>query len=159
MATKLKKLPLPPGLRKAMVSLTKLPADPTIALTAGDWRTCPLNEVTGDTSIVNLSSGQFTIPGGSYLIYINAAASSVNSHQARLYNVTSSSVESSSMPQRVAGGAFVSGTFLSTKLELGAATTFELQQKCDEDGFFATSTASQTGAEKDVHTNIIILKL
>jgi hypothetical protein len=57
--------------------------------TSGAWRTRDLNtEITDPDGIVSISSDQFTLAAGTYLIKWLAPAYKCNSHQTRLYNVT-----------------------------------------------------------------------
>ena len=101
--------------------------------TTGDWRTRDLNtETTDEDGIVSLSSNQFTLGVGSYLIQYFAPACQVNSHQARLYNITDSSEASlgsteyagtgSNMPQTTSYGYI--------RLTLTGSKVFELQHRC-----------------------------
>ena len=59
--------------------------------TSGAWRTRDLNTEISDTDgIVSISSNQFTLAAGNYLIKAIAPARNVSKHQARLYSVTDS---------------------------------------------------------------------
>ena len=61
--------------------------------TSGAWRTRDLNtEIADPDGIVSISSNQFTLGAGSYLIEASAPAYAINRHQVRIYNATSSSV-------------------------------------------------------------------
>ena len=60
--------------------------------TSGDWRTRDLNtEISDADGIVSISSNQFTLDAGTYLIEWDSPAYSCMAHQSRLYNVTTSS--------------------------------------------------------------------
>ena len=60
--------------------------------TSGDWRTRDINtELADPDSIVTLSSNQFTLQAGSYLIEYTCVAYGVNRHAVRLRNITDSS--------------------------------------------------------------------
>ena len=61
--------------------------------TSGAWRTRVLNATVFNTDTTNISLGtdQFTLLTGSYLIEWSAPAYEVNSHQARLFDVTGGS--------------------------------------------------------------------
>ena len=57
--------------------------------TSGAWRTRDLNTIEDDPdSIVTLSSNQFTLGAGTYLIQWSAPVYRVNSHKTQLYDVT-----------------------------------------------------------------------
>jgi hypothetical protein len=61
--------------------------------TSGSWVTRDLNTVVSDPdNIVTLSSNQFTLGAGTYLIHFTAPAYAVNGHQTRLYDVTNTAV-------------------------------------------------------------------
>ena len=57
--------------------------------TSGAWRTRDLNtEIADPDGIVSISSNQFTLGAGTYLIKFSAPACQVNSHQTKLYDIT-----------------------------------------------------------------------
>ena len=101
------------------------------AFTAGAWRTRDLNtEISDADSIVSISSNQFTLQAGSYLIKWSAPAYRVNSHQTRLYNVTTSAnVQHGS-------NSYTNTSDLSTpqstgvaRITLSGSTVFEIQHR------------------------------
>jgi|ETN02SMinimDraft_4_1059925.scaffolds.fasta_scaffold06162_7 hypothetical protein len=60
---------------------------------AGTWYTRVINvEAADPSSIVTISSNQFTLAAGDYLIYWWAAGAKCGSHQTRLYDVTGTAV-------------------------------------------------------------------
>lgn len=62
--------------------------------TQGAWRTHPLNtEVFDTTGSASLSSNEFTLPAGTYIINARVIAYACEQHQARLYNVTDAAVQ------------------------------------------------------------------
>ena len=57
--------------------------------TSGAWRTRDLNtEIADPDGIVSISSNQFTLGAGTYLIKFSAPACQVEAHQAKLYDIT-----------------------------------------------------------------------
>ena len=61
--------------------------------TAGAWQTRDLNtEIADLDGIVSISSNQFTLGAGSYLIEASAPAFDCDRHQLRIYNATTSTV-------------------------------------------------------------------
>jgi hypothetical protein len=59
------------------------------AFTSGSWQTRELNtEITDIDGIVSISSNEFVLSTGSYLLKWSAPACQVNMHQTRLYDVT-----------------------------------------------------------------------
>ena len=61
--------------------------------TSGSWQTRDLNtEISDPDGIVSISTNQFTLAAGSYLIKWAAPAADCASHQSRLYDVTGTAV-------------------------------------------------------------------
>lgn len=60
------------------------------SFTSGAWRTRFLNTISGDSELVSLSSNQFTLQSGKYLIEASAPAYETNHHTIKLYNITDS---------------------------------------------------------------------
>jgi len=161
MATKLIKLPPPPGLKKAVIYDQKPAATQGGTFTSGAWRTRDLNTIEGDTGVVSISSNQFSLQAGSYMIYATAPARDVDQHQTRLYNVTTSSVAAVGTAEKVSKGAQCPTSVLSTTLNIGSASTFELQHKCLTSfgtSGFGTSSGIFSG-QVDIYASLIILKL
>lgn len=154
MATKLIKLPPPPGLKKAVILDKKAAVVQGATITSGGWRTRDLNTVEGDTSIVNLSNNQFTLPGGSYLIYSTAGCRDGYANRTRLYNVTDSSVLVEGSTGNTINSAAGLKSHIKVKVDLPAAKTFELQHIVQTTG--SAGTASGTNP---IYAQITILKL
>ncbi len=99
--------------------------------TTGAWRTRDLNtEIADPDGIVSISSNQFTLQAGSYLIIFSAQAHQPNSHQTRLYNVTTSA--NVQVGQSMYGGASTSVTTASkgvARVTISGATVFEIQHR------------------------------
>ena len=73
----------------AHITDTKAQGTHAGTFTNGAWRTRDLNTIEDDPdSIVTLSSNQFTLGAGTYLIEWSAPAIYVGRHQTRLYDVT-----------------------------------------------------------------------
>lgn len=100
--------------------------------TAGPYVTRQLNTVIGNTiDGASLTTGQFTLPAGTYEIEAFATAMEVNSHKAKLYNVTDSTntlMGTSEYASSAGSGnskSWVNGIFTIT-----ATKIFELQHRC-----------------------------
>ena len=114
--------------------------------TSGDWRTRDLNtELRDIDGIVSISSNQFTLAAGSYLVKASAPGKRVNIHQIRLQNITdSTTVEYGTCEQAYGGSSYiVTRSFLSAQFTISASKVFEIQHRCD-------TTASNTGFGQDV---------
>tara|TARA_R100001082_G_scaffold4858_1_gene3495 strand:+ start:296 stop:856 length:561 start_codon:yes stop_codon:yes gene_type:complete len=108
-------------------------------LTSGDWRTRPLNtEVTDPDGIVSISSNQFTLQAGTYLIEWRMPGYHCETWQSRLQNITDTSTVAlgeshytrSLYHQHWGQGA--------VRVTISGAKAFEIQQ-------YAYSTSSTNG--------------
>ena len=97
--------------------------------TTGAWRTRDLNtEVADPGGIVSLSTNQFTLAAGSYLIQWSAPAFEVTGHQTRLYDITGTSII------QYGSNAYVSSTQTtsigSARVTPSGSNAYELQHLC-----------------------------
>lgn len=98
----------------------------------GAWRTRDLNnEIADPDSIVSISSNQFTLGAGTYLIEATTPAIEVGRHQCRLYNVTGSSgVEyGTSAFSSHDNGYAVTASSLAVRVTITGSTVFEIQHR------------------------------
>lgn len=99
--------------------------------TTGAWRTRDLNtEISDADSIVSISSNQFTLAAGSYLIIFSAQAHQPNSHQTRLYNATTSA--NVQFGQAMYSGTSEGVTTASrgvARVTISGSTVFEIQHR------------------------------
>ena len=101
--------------------------------TSGAWRTRDLNtEIADPDSIVTISSNQFTLGAGTYLIEASAAAFGVNRHLTRIYNSTDSSVVEYGTSQ-ISGTAQEASQFSTVlaRVTITGSTAFEIQHRCN----------------------------
>lgn len=98
--------------------------------TSGDWRTRDLNtEITDSDGIVSISSNQFILGAGDYLIKWIAPAYSVNNHQTRLRNTTDGAlVEYGSSGYHAASNQ--SSSTGSVRVSIAGTKNFEIQHIC-----------------------------
>ena len=115
--------------------------------TSGAWRTRDLNtELSDPDGIVSISSNQFTLAAGSYLIKASAPAYTVMAHQVRLYNATdSSAVESGTSELTHSSYATTTRSFVSARFTISATKVFELQHRC-----WYTDTTQGFGRTQDI---------
>ena len=103
--------------------------------TSGAWRTRDLNTtVFNNITSCSLSSNQISLPAGTYIINAQAPAFDISQGQARLYNITDSSVAIQGASTYCAAGT---SDATAPALVLGAFTiagtkTFELQHRAGE---------------------------
>ena len=103
--------------------------------TSGAWQTRDLNaELSDPDGIVSISSNQFTLAAGSYLVKASAPARRCAYHQTRLQNITdSTTVEYGSSEQSYGTGNdnyYVTRSFLSAQFTISASKVFEIQHRC-----------------------------
>lgn len=94
--------------------------------TAGADQTRDLNDLSGDTDFISLSSNQFTLNPGKYHINWIAPAYYVNRHRSVLYNVTDSA-------ETQVGTVHFSDSNESkgmVNVEITSAKTFEIRHRC-----------------------------
>ena len=102
------------------------------AFNNGAWRTRDLNtEISDADNIVSLSSNQFTLQAGSYLINAFAPACQVSCHQTRIYNVTDTSVvQLGSVEFAYSASASGNPSYVSARVTITEAKVFEIQHRC-----------------------------
>ena len=102
------------------------------AFTSGDWRTRDLNtEIADPDGIVSISSNQFTLGAGTYLIEASSPAFDCNRHQTRLYNATTTTVVQ--YGQAMSGSSTYSGlnnSCVYARTTITGDTAFEIQHQC-----------------------------
>ena len=101
--------------------------------TAGDWRTRDINtEVADADNIVTLSSNQFTLQAGSYLIRFTQTAYAVNRLAVRLRNITDTSTAGfGEAAYYNAGQGNVWSTSGITRVVISGAKVFEVQGRVE----------------------------
>lgn len=118
--------------------------------TSGAWQTRDLNTLSGDIAAVGvtLSSNQFTLPVGKYVIEAQAPGFYCQLHKAKLYNTTDSldAIIGSSELTATTTSESLTYSFVKGVLTLTKSTTFELQHQCSitraTDGFGQNSNFS-----------------
>ena len=133
--------------------------------TSGSYFTRVLNTLSGD-SFVSLSSNQFTLPPGKYIIearsgLYSGASLQIRQHKAKLYNITDSSDEimGSNEVLQIGGGNQVITTYseIEGQLNLSSSTTFEIRHRCHTSGG-AFGIACGFG-DDEVYTQVKITKI
>ena len=112
------------------------------AFTSGSWQTRDLNaEITDVDTIVTISSNEFTLSTGSYLLKWSAPACQVNMHQTRLYDVTGTasiiSGSSENAEATMAGYPAVDNKvatksigFARVTVGAGVTNTYKIEHRC-----------------------------
>ena len=102
--------------------------------TSGDWRTRDLNTELADADgIVSISSNQFTLQAGTYLIEANAPAYKTNRHQIKLRQTSGTAADIVLGTAEYAKDSYQGYTrsFLSTRVTISGATTYEIQHRSE----------------------------
>jgi hypothetical protein len=127
--------------------------------TSGAWRTRDLNtEIADPDGIISISSNQFTLGVGSYLIRWDSTTYGVDFHQTRLYNVTSAAVVNvgQNAYNGNAGPAMTSSGG-SARVTLAGSVVFRIEHRSQ-----ATSTTNGFGVPgnfgTEQYTTVEILK-
>tara|TARA_R100000388_G_C7166446_1_gene121742 strand:+ start:40 stop:636 length:597 start_codon:yes stop_codon:yes gene_type:complete len=96
----------------------------------GGWRTRDLQtEIVDTDGIVSISSNQFTLQAGSYLINAISSAYKIGNTVLKLYNITDSSDTAFGMTGYVPNSDAVQANIhLTTRFTISGAKVFELQQ-------------------------------
>lgn len=128
--------------------------------TSGSYQTRDLNLIEGDSSLVSLTSNQFTLSKGRYCIEAHSECWAVNANKLRIQNITDSTT---SIIGKVGNSGSGSGgdpvpALLMGSLEISSQKTFELQHRCQTtkatNGFGVAS-----GFDDEVYTQVKITKL
>ena len=100
--------------------------------TSGAWRTRDLNtELLDVDNIVSISSNQFTLQAGTYLIVFSAPAHNANSHQTRLYNIsTSLNVQYGQSAYSGSSSSMTTYSRGAVRVTIASSTVFEIQHRC-----------------------------
>ena len=137
------------------------------AFTTGDWRTRDLNtEISDVDNIVSISSNQFTLSAGTYLIEFEAPACRTGVHQTRLYNATTSSAVQDGSNQWAGSGSGTSGniSFGYATITISGSTAFEIQHRSSVNGSgsgtygFGVGTSGSMNWGSPIYTIVKIFK-
>ncbi len=98
------------------------------AYTTGDWRTRDIDtEISDEDDIVSISSNQFTLQAGNYLIHFGCSMYHIQSHAIRLQNITDSTTAGVGNPNysyTYSSLLFTTGT---CRVSIDSAKVFEVQ--------------------------------
>jgi len=121
------------------------------SFTTGDWRTRDLNtELSDPDGIVSISSNQFTLQAGSYLIEAESPVYQVNRHMIKLYQTSGTPADIAFGTSEYANSAYSGHTrsFVKARVTISSATTYEIRHRCD-----ATRSTIGFGIGSDFNNN------
>ena len=101
--------------------------------TSGGWRTRDLNtELADPDGIVSISSNQFTLQAGSYLLNAKAMGFRVERHMIKLYQTSGTPADIATGTSEYCPPTYIgsNSSFLSCRFTISTATTYELQHRC-----------------------------
>ena len=100
--------------------------------TSGAWRTRDLNtEIADADNIVSISSNQFTLQAGNYLIQASAPAYNVDRHQAALYDITADNFHTIGTNEYAKGDAgTASRSIVNARVSISSANVYEIRHRC-----------------------------
>lgn len=130
--------------------------------TSGAWRTRDLNTKPVDEIGVTLSSNQFTLPAGTYDIVARAPAYFINTHKARLRNITDGTTVDEGTSEKSNDDSTFSETsqesVIRTRFTINESKTFEIQHQCQTTGStngFGIATTFST--DNEIYTTVEII--
>jgi hypothetical protein len=127
--------------------------------TSGAWRTRDLNtEVFDPDSIVTISSGQFTLGAGNYLIRWSASAFSVNSHKTRLYDVTGTASIGVGSSEWSGSGAITNSSTGSLRITPSGSNVYSIEHQCSLTHSLQGLGVPAGFSEREVFAHVEILK-
>lgn len=125
-------------------------------LISGSWQIRTLNTTSTNGLFATLTNNEITIQPGKYLITAIVPAYRVDNHQARLYNITDSIVESYSMVSTSTSS--MNTVVINALLDISSSKTYEIQHigstTRNSDGFGLAA-----GWGNEVYTSVTITKL
>lgn len=128
--------------------------------TSGSYQTRTLNTIEGDSSIVSLSSNQFTLPAGKYGIEGSAIGYKVDSHKTIIYNTSDSTTDIiGSVEESAAVNTTGTRSFLMGEIEITSSKTFELRHRCLTTRSTNGYGDSSSFGDNEIYSQIKITKL
>jgi hypothetical protein len=152
------------GVSVAVIADVKSSGTQGGTFTSGDWRTRDLNtEIQDPDNIVTISSNQFTLIAGTYLISFAAPAYAVAEHRVRLYDITNSAVIAQGINAFDYPDANLNGdhgiSMGSGVVTPTANTTYEIQHRCSSTKSTNGLGVSISNGSSEQYTTVTILKV
>ena len=130
--------------------------------TSGAWRTRDLNtEIFDPDGIVSISSNEFTLAAGTYLIEWSAPAMRVNAHKTRLYDVTADAA--GQLGCNAYAIANTSGdhthSFGSARITIASSNTYRIEHRSEGTGTtFGFGYRTNLASIPEIYTVVKIFK-
>lgn len=103
------------------------------SFTSGSWVTRTLNTIEGDASLITIAGNQITLQPGTYLIDIVAPAYRVDSHKAKLQNITDNTTDivgTSEFSSNGGGGQAMTQSRIVGTIIISSPKVYEVQHRC-----------------------------
>lgn len=130
--------------------------------TTGAWRTRDLNtELADPDGIVSISSNQFTLQAGSYLIEAQAPAFQANRHMIKLYQTSGTPADIAFGTSEYANSTYSGQTcsFLKVRVTISSATTYEIRhQTMNNRDTLGFGVGSDFASNTELYTIVKIFK-
>lgn len=133
--------------------------------TSADWRTRDLNTTIGSNTITgsSLSSNQFTLPSGTYKIFVSAPSYYTGNHKAKLRNITDSSDTILGSNERSAISGVNDGSQTCSVINgiftIASSKTFEIQHRCQTSQSTNGFGNAMSFSVDEIYTQVEIRKL
>lgn len=117
------------------------------SIAAGSWVTRTLNTELDPSSIVTLSSNQFTLAAGTYEIEADSPIYAGDEHQSRLYNVTTAVVTANGTAERSGSSSPTNQTSskIKTVVTIAGSTVFRIEHRVTTNAQLGRAPASAFG--------------
>jgi hypothetical protein len=147
-------------IKYAKLSDTKSAGTNGGTLSTSTWNTRTLNTKDNDAdNIVSLSSNQFTLQAGTYRIRAQVPGYAVNTHKAKLRNVTDSADTLIGTSEHAGNENVVTNSVVVGEFTITATKTFELQHRIATSNGVADAGHAWNVGVNEVYTIVEIWKI
>jgi len=129
---------------------------------SGAWRTRVLNTTVLNTmgSVFNLAANRFTLGRGVYILFASAPAFNVNSHAARLRNITGgATIATGSAEYSRSGVGGTARSVIRATFSITGNTVFEIQHRCQSSSANGFGFPTSFAVDNEVYTQVTIFKI
>mgnify|MGYP003149868462 CR=1 FL=1 len=127
--------------------------------TSGAWQTRDLQtEIADPDGIVSIAANAFTLAAGSYLIKWSCSAFTVNSHKARLYDVTGTASVGMGMPEWSGSSSITNSSVGSARVSPSASNVYRIEHRCSLTHSSQGFGVSANFSEPEIYTLVEIFK-
>jgi hypothetical protein len=123
------------------------------------WQKRDLNTISGTVNYVTISSNQFILTAGRYLVIARSPAFEVDNHQIRIRNITDSISYLGDNGTSPVGSGVMTVSSVTIVVDVAVSTTFEIQHMCSS--FKATDGLGKNlnFGSGEIYTTVFLNKL